>query len=1364
MSLLSFSQFAGHISWALIHSLCQFALVALLSCIVAKTVRHNANLKYSIYCFGLVCMGLCCLITISLRAGFWKESTPSIAASVGVPFSDGLAESADPSSDEITQTQLSVRSHNAAEIAADVPLEDSQNLDSADDSEASPSAWLSSIFYLWAVGTILFGIRPLLSWLNVRHLLKTGAVVEDVTLRNVLVRIKQRLNVRSNVRLLESKLLVAPILIGYFKPTVMLPASLISNLSIKEIEAVVAHELAHVRRHDFLINVFQLLAESLFFYHPAVWWISRQIRAERENCCDEMVVRSFNNHFIYGRTLLRLEEFAKKQKALAQNAMVKNEIALGMADSGLVARVKRLHQLQQIKPRQKTIQRQRIAGSGIVAFALAVAFVLSVLWGTAAKGIAGAGLAQDLTCTISVERQGKQRVINVELENTSNQPQAVLGKPEFVDDHIQVLLSDAQGEIYELPTREYVDERLLPIRAKLVRLDPGDSHSFKLSTGDRPLDFRVEPGEYEIQVIYRGPNADRQLPAGGEGTDNAFVYAWRGECKSNKVKLDLREADANSLPTSNALAWGEAKDGLQVAFEFVAKPGTQEAKALPNSLPSKPSVQTKFWVRNVAQTPIQFVSETGRQGDSLEVFDENGKRVSVSDTFFTGWPVFVRWTLAPGQVVELDCLSSPIHSLWKPGDYTLQYLVRLSFGAKEGDFNQDLKTGKQQLAIIERDEPEVKVASSGEIVGYLRDHETNEPIAGATVSAAILVNQDLIRRRSKSGGVASAKTDAQGKYRIVVPSPGYYSVFLKSYRKDWKTARADCSLQVDAGRRTNSSLRLMSARNISGILIDENGQPVSGAVVRFKSPSRPFSQPQGVRSKSDGSFLFRSAAGHGVLTASIKDDDNGERKAAVNVAIPEFGKCEPVELQLRAVAPWRIGSTEWVSETTVGSEVLSQGKEESVTGRVLGADGKPIQGAVVYTRTSEPAETNESGSFTIKSSRQTQFVMYASAPGYCTWVGTPASGDELKIVLNSKVAPSKFQAVANPASSENRKLAAKNSGESGSRSTEEIKLPDHLNIVDVQFDPTSGKLYSFSTEKTAKIRVWDSKNKKMLREVALDTPLHGNKFLFRSRPTFSKDCRYVATAVSGQVAIWDSNSGKRKLETPGNETVAVYAISPDFKFLLCADGSFSTGFGVPDCRLMLFSIDLGNSTIELIDEYVHKSAVQIQSVAVSADGKQIASGSQSGELLVFDTSTKQLVWKMKNELATDAYPHEVEIKDSLQQVLALEYSPDGSRLAMGTLLGVKLLNAEDGKELRWWIRPYRYGAGRLRFDATGSMLARFGTDAGVDVWHTPSGRFLARIATSSLAGAFSPDARKIAIGSSDRKQALSIWDVLRIPQ
>ncbi len=99
-----------------------------------------------------------------------------------------------------------------------------------------------------------------------------------------------------------------PTVIGWLKPTVLLPMSALAGLSPLQVEAILAHELAHVRRHDYFVNLLQTLLETLLFYHPAVWWVSGQVRVERENCCDDLAVSLCGDPVVYASALADLEE------------------------------------------------------------------------------------------------------------------------------------------------------------------------------------------------------------------------------------------------------------------------------------------------------------------------------------------------------------------------------------------------------------------------------------------------------------------------------------------------------------------------------------------------------------------------------------------------------------------------------------------------------------------------------------------------------------------------------------------------------------------------------------------------------------------------------------------------------------------------------------------------------------------------------------------------------------------------------------------------------------------------------------------------------------------------------------------------
>ncbi|MCE3003261.1 MAG: M56 family metallopeptidase [Xanthomonadaceae bacterium] len=168
-------------------------------------------------------------------------------------------------------------------------------------------AWLPLVVLAWGLGVLAMGVREAWRFRAVRALLLGSAVdLDDWTARAA--RIAGRLRVSRPVRVVSSTLARTPSLVGWLRPVVVLPASALLALSPRQLEMVIAHELAHVSRGDYLVNLMQVAAETLLFHHPAVHWVSRDVRALREACCDDLVLRSGVDPLHYADTLASLEE------------------------------------------------------------------------------------------------------------------------------------------------------------------------------------------------------------------------------------------------------------------------------------------------------------------------------------------------------------------------------------------------------------------------------------------------------------------------------------------------------------------------------------------------------------------------------------------------------------------------------------------------------------------------------------------------------------------------------------------------------------------------------------------------------------------------------------------------------------------------------------------------------------------------------------------------------------------------------------------------------------------------------------------------------------------------------------------------
>ncbi len=156
-------------------------------------------------------------------------------------------------------------------------------------------------------GVLILSIRHLRNWAAARTLQRTGVCNAPDLWQQRLAHLAMRIRVSRPVMLLESGLASVPSVVGQLRPVILVPAGLLTSLPVAQIEAILLHELAHIRRHDYLVNMLQLAVESLLFYHPAVWWISGIMRAEREHCCDDMVVATGGDAYQYALALAALE-------------------------------------------------------------------------------------------------------------------------------------------------------------------------------------------------------------------------------------------------------------------------------------------------------------------------------------------------------------------------------------------------------------------------------------------------------------------------------------------------------------------------------------------------------------------------------------------------------------------------------------------------------------------------------------------------------------------------------------------------------------------------------------------------------------------------------------------------------------------------------------------------------------------------------------------------------------------------------------------------------------------------------------------------------------------------------------------------
>ena len=190
---------------------------------------------------------------------------------------------------------------------------------------------LGWVVFFWVVGVAGLTVRALAGWMSVQKL-KSRTESATAEWRETLERLKGQVRVSRPVALCTSTLVKVPTVIGWLRPAILVPASAVAGLDVLQLEAILAHELAHIRRHDYLVNLLQTAVETLLFYHPAVWWVGRQMRIEREHCCDDVAVQVSGNALAYAGALARLEEMRIRIP----------EAALAATGGNLLGRIRRL--------------------------------------------------------------------------------------------------------------------------------------------------------------------------------------------------------------------------------------------------------------------------------------------------------------------------------------------------------------------------------------------------------------------------------------------------------------------------------------------------------------------------------------------------------------------------------------------------------------------------------------------------------------------------------------------------------------------------------------------------------------------------------------------------------------------------------------------------------------------------------------------------------------------------------------------------------------------------------------------------------------------------------------------------------------
>lgn len=365
------SPVALRLGYALLHSLWQGAALCALTAAALYTLRRkSAVARYAVLVGAIAGMILAPVVTCLLFTG---DNTPRPVAQAAALRIDAPAVPAGAAavrgSDGLPPNGPRVNMPPAGSVVAPVMLPSQ---------DASWGPWLAAglpyAVAAWGVGVIVLSLWHLGGWVALQRLRAVGARRAAGPVERLLADLARRMEVRRPVRIVESLRADVPMVLGVFKPLILMPPAMVLGLSTRQLEAVLAHELAHVRRYDYLVLLLQRVAETLLFYHPGVWWLSRRLQLEQEQCCDDVAAAVVGDRHIYAGALAAIEEIRLAARIAAPMGSSPALAATGRGARELLRRIARLLALE--PPQEPSCA--RVAGASLViATAVLAAVVLA---------------------------------------------------------------------------------------------------------------------------------------------------------------------------------------------------------------------------------------------------------------------------------------------------------------------------------------------------------------------------------------------------------------------------------------------------------------------------------------------------------------------------------------------------------------------------------------------------------------------------------------------------------------------------------------------------------------------------------------------------------------------------------------------------------------------------------------------------------------------------------------------------------------------------------------------------------------------------------------------------------------------------
>jgi len=832
------------VGWALLHSVWQGALVAALTWVLLWALRDSeANVRYAVACLGLMVMVGAWTTTAWRSAAGLSFEARNAARAATVMTPPALLGPAGP-----TDTSPAIRNISAADLAR-------TDLDVGRASwQRRVNRWSPVLVPLWLIGVSALSVRLAIAWLLVERLRRRALAPVGSAIAERVTSLARRLQISRAVRIAQSAAVQVPAVAGWLRPVILLPGSALTGLTPAQFDAVIAHELAHIRRHDFALNILQTAAEILLFYHPASWWISRRIRAEREHCCDDIAVSLCGDRIVYATALADLESLRGEAS-----------LAMAVTDGPLLQRVRRL-----LSPSPHAAR-----PSNWLAAATPFVLVLAVIGGATRSNVSAA--------------PGPQSVPPAEGRTLPAGYGAVRGQ----------ILDAASGRPIEGATLEVSGT----LDAAFVRTD--EDGRFETAP--------IKAGTYFASVNARG----YVLSFFGQGNGTS-LRGTPIEVRSGRVSsgIDVRMKASGIISGRILDDRGEGIQGVEIVLQPVQGVGGAFQSAFAQTVEGgryRVSVSPgDYYVRAYTEGSIKPTKGDGAQA-YVSTFYPNARKaeeaqpirsepgVEIYDIDFpleTSGKLRVAGTVVDPSGDSLDTVRVAVRSM---GMSSTNRESSVSLDAKGRFEVRDVVPGEYMVLVWDSrrtsrwagamrhmtiaedvDDLELRASNGASVAGRV----VRDPLSTRRIDLTDV--HVVVERQMEGGGLtmtgSMGPVAADGRFALESPG-GPVTINVVSVPEGWTVKsvsldRVDVAGQlVDLGGASTHQLEIVlsdKGSTVAGLVVDRNGQPLGGySVVLFSddqtrwTPSSPFLKEE--RSTQTGQFRMKQVPAGDYLAVAVPD-------------------------------------------------------------------------------------------------------------------------------------------------------------------------------------------------------------------------------------------------------------------------------------------------------------------------------------------------------------------------------------------------------------------------------------------------------------------------------------------------------------